>query len=340
MAAGGSGDGHATGAGNGAAAAAAGADGHVAADGTAPEPQRRTTVSLRELVAGAAGLLAEAGVASPEHDARELAAHALGLPRFPVMPPALLPDGFTADFGALVARRAAREPLQHIVGSAAFRHLSLRVEPGVFVPRPETETVAQVAVDEAAGIAATGAAPLVVDLCCGAGGMALAVRTEVPASRVVAVDLSAAAVALTLRNLGDLGGPTMRVEPGDVRDPALLADLDGAVDVVVSNPPYIPPDAVPLEAEVRDHEPDLALYGGGADGMDVPRAVIAAAARLLRAGGLLVMEHAEVQARTARDAVAATGRFTDVHTRDDLTGRPRMVVARRVCGTGMADSPG
>jgi release factor glutamine methyltransferase len=241
-------------------------------------------------------------------------------------------------FALLVDRRRRREPLQHIVGTTTFRWLTLHVEPGVFVPRPETEVVAQVAVDEAARLATTGARPVVVDLCCGAGGLGLAVATEVPLSRVAAVDASPAAVDLTRRNAA-AAGADVRVELGDVRDPALLDDLAGTVDVVVSNPPYIPPDAEPVDPEVRDHDPDLALYGGGADGLDVPRAVVDAALRLLRPGGLLVMEHAEVQDAAARAVAVATGGFVDVVTRPDLTGRPRMLVARRTPPASAADRP-
>jgi release factor glutamine methyltransferase len=284
---------------------------------------------MRALVDAAARVLADAGVGSPRHDATALAAYALGLPRLDLVLAPPVPDGFTEEFAGLVDRRRRREPLQHIVGSTVFRYLTLRVEPGVFVPRPETETVAQVAVDEAARLATLGESPLVVDLCCGAGGIALSVDTEVPGSRVVAVDASPEAVALTRHNSGAAGSLSLRVEQGDVRDPALLADLDGTVDVLVSNPPYIPPDAVPVDPEVRDHDPDLALYGGGVDGLEVPRAVLAAAARLLVPGGLLVMEHAEVQDAAARAAAEATGAFDAIESRPDLTGRPRMLVARR-----------
>jgi len=288
---------------------------------------------LRSLVREAARTLAAAGVASPERDARALAAHVLGVDRLELVLPPPVPEGFAEAYAAVVARRARREPLQHITGRAGFRHLDLRVRPGVFVPRPETETVAQVAVDEAARLRADGAEPLVVDLCCGAGGIAVAVATEVPGARVVAVDVSPEAVELTVEN-ARAHGAQVRAVRGDVADPALLAELAGEVDVVVANPPYIPPDAVPVDPEVRDHDPQLALYGGGDDGLAVPRAVVAAASRLLRPGGLLVMEHADVQGPGARAAVVAAGAFDAPRTLPDLTGRDRMVVARRVVAAG------
>lgn len=294
-----------------------------------PDEQRRAP-GVRALVEGAARVLDEAGVPSPRVDAVALAAFALGVPHLELaLAPQVAPDGFVEELAALVERRRGREPLQHILGSTVFRYLTLRVEPGVFVPRPETEAVAQVAIDEATRLVAAGGSPVVVDLCCGTGAIALSVDTEVPGAQVVAVDLSSEAVALTRANSGAVGTLRLRVEQGDVRDPALLADLVGKVDVLVSNPPYVPPDAVPREPEVRDHDPDLALYGGGADGLDVPRAVIAAAQRLLAPGGLLVMEHAEVQDVEARVAAAGTGAFVEIATLPDLTGRPRMLVARR-----------
>lgn len=302
-----------------------------------PILQARQTVGVRELVEGAARLLAEAGVGSPRVDAIELAAFALGVDRLELVlaPPA--PEGFAATYATLVERRRLREPLQHITGRTGFRYLTMVVEPGVFVPRPETEVVAQEAVDEAARLAAAGERPLVVDLCCGAGGIAVSVAAEVRAARVWAVDASPAAVALTRRN-AELAGADVVALDGDVRDDSLLADLDGRVDVLVSNPPYIPPDAVPIDPEVRDHDPDLALYGGGVDGLDIPRAVIEAARRLLKPGGLLVMEHAEVQDAQARAAAQATGAFDDVRTAPDLTGRPRMLVARRNTQPRVKDS--
>ena len=283
--------------------------------------------SLRDAVRAATALLAEAGVPSADHDARTLAAHVLGLERVELALAPVLPDSFADAYAELVQRRRLREPLQHIVGWAPFRHLTLTVRPGVFVPRPETESVAQVAVDEVRSRPTTAERPLVVDLCCGAGGIAIAVATETDA-RVVAVDVAPEAVALTRQNATSCGAD-MQVVEADVADPGMLAELAAVVDVVVANPPYIPPGAVPIDPEVRDHDPDIALYGGGPDGLAVPGAVVAAAVRLLRPGGLLVMEHADVQGPAARELVAVTGAFHDVRTLPDLAGRDRMVVARR-----------
>lgn len=299
--------------------------------------------------------LVGAGVASPQADAELLLAHALGVDRAEVLRLTLLgrevPDDVERAFTGLVARRAAREPLQHLTGVAAFRHLELAVGPGVFVPRPETEEVAQVAIDEAAKVTAerAGAGAVVVDLCTGSGAIALAVATEVPGARVHAVELDKDAHAWAERNVDALSAAAaglaagsapaeaperiVRLVKGDAR--TALYGIDGLADVVVSNPPYVPSDAVPVDPEVAEHDPAVALYGLGPDGLEVPRGITDAAARLLRAGGLYVMEHAEVQAEAARAMVAAArdadGRptFEEPETRKDLTGRPRMVVARR-----------
>jgi release factor glutamine methyltransferase len=283
----------------------------------------------RRLVDAASALLAEAGVASPRVDAEVLLAHVLGMSRgqlasLLVMDRALPDDGAAEAFEALVARRARREPLQHLTGTAPFRHVELAVGPGVFVPRPETEAVAQVAIDEALRVVGERGSAVVVDLCTGSGAIALAVATEVAGARVHAVELDAAAHGWAERNLAGSGVALVR---GDAR--TALRALDGDVDVVVSNPPYVPSDAVPRDPEVARHDPAVALYGLGDDGLEVPRGVTAAAGRLLRPGGLYVMEHAEVQAAAARAMVEATGLFDLATTRDDLTGRPRMVVARR-----------
>ncbi|NTV39992.1 MAG: peptide chain release factor N(5)-glutamine methyltransferase [Demequinaceae bacterium] len=283
---------------------------------------------LRSLLAEASQRLADAGVPSPDHDARELAAFALGLERVPVGDLEVGPEQ-ARRLEAILVRRVAREPLQHIVGSTVFRYATLQVRAGVFVPRPETEVVAQVAIDEAAAIAATGRIPLVVDLCCGTGAIALSVATEVSSSRVYAIDASRDAVDLARINAAVLEAGNVTIGYGDAADPRLLADLDETVDVLIANPPYIPAGAIPIDPEVRDYDPPSALFGGGQDGLDVPRAVVAAAARLLSPGGLFVMEHADVQGAQARDLALATGAFESIETRADLTGRDRMLVARR-----------
>ncbi|ROS78476.1 peptide chain release factor N(5)-glutamine methyltransferase [Cellulomonas sp. PhB143] len=299
--------------------------------------------SVDRLVRDAARDLAQAGVPSPRVDAELLLAHAAGTARDAVRHAALLgrdlgslataggpsPDDVVARLAALVARRAAREPLQHLTGLAPFRHLELAVGPGVFVPRPETEEVARVAIDESAAVVRRTGTALVADLCTGSGAVALAVATEVPGTVVHAVELDAAAHGWARRNVDAVAartGARVALVRGDAR--TALRGLDGRCDVVVSNPPYVPPDAVPRDPEVAHHDPAVALYGLGADGLEVPRGVAAAAARLLRPGGLLVMEHAEVQSAAARRLVADAG-FVDVATVADLTGRDRMVVARR-----------
>jgi release factor glutamine methyltransferase len=282
-------------------------------------------VALGPALRAAAARLAAAGVPSPRADAEILAAHLLRVTRGELGVAVVLGRPAPAGLDALVERRSARVPLQHLVGTAPFRGLELAVGPGVFVPRPETEAVAQVAVDAAAQVAARTGSVLVVDLCTGSGAIALAVATEVTGARVHAVELDAQAHAWAARNLA---GSAVVLHRGDAR--TALTDLDGTVDVVVSNPPYVPPGAVPVDPEVAGHDPAVALYGLGPDGLEVPRGVVRAAARLLRPGGLLVMEHAEVQDAAARDAVDATGAFAPAWTQADLTGRPRMVVARRV----------
>ncbi|WP_435739072.1 peptide chain release factor N(5)-glutamine methyltransferase [Cellulosimicrobium sp. PMB13] len=288
----------------------------------------------------AAARLAGSGVTSSRADAEILLGHALavstGEVRRLVVLDRPLPDDAVRAFADLVARRAERVPLQHLTGAAPFRHLELAVGPGVFVPRPETEQVAQVAVDEAAAVVAREGRAVVVDLCTGSGAIALAVASEVPGTEVHAVELDADAHGWAARNVTaarEATGAVVHLVRGDARR-ALAGEpadggLDGACDVVVSNPPYVPPDAVPRDPEVADHDPAVALYGLGPDGLEVPRGVTAAAARLLRPGGLYVMEHAEVQAVAARAMVEATGAFVDVRTLPDLTGRDRMVVARR-----------
>lgn len=280
---------------------------------------------LRGAVRAAASRLAEAGVASAESDAVALAAHALGCSVGDVRKAMVLGAPAPAAYEALVAERAARVPLQHLTGRAGFRRLELEVGPGVFVPRPETEGVAGLAIEAAR---AAGERPVVVDLCTGSGAIALAVADEVPAARVYAAELAPEAHAWAARNVAATGlGVELRL--GDATSAQVLAELDGRVDVVVSNPPYIPVGMVPIDAEVREHDPSVALYGGSEDGLAVPLAVAARAAVLLRPGGTLVMEHADTQGESLPAALQRTGCWRDVVDHADLTGRPRATVARR-----------
>jgi release factor glutamine methyltransferase len=268
---------------------------------------------------GAASALRDAGVASPERDADLLLAHVLGvgLGRLPLVDD--LDDDQRAAYDALVARRAAREPLQHLTGTAAFRHVELAVGPGVFVPRPETELLAGWAIEQASLVPS----PVVVDLCTGSGAIARAVADEVPGAEVHAVELDEGALAWAERNLAGTG---VDLRHGDLA--TACDDLRGSVDVVVCNPPYIPLEAwESVAAEARDHDPHLALFSGQ-DGLDAMRVLERRAALLLRPGGVVGAEHADVQGQSAPALFAATGRWTDVVDHRDLAGRARYVTAR------------
>jgi release factor glutamine methyltransferase len=262
--------------------------------------------------------LRDAGVASPEHDAAALLAHVMGTTRMGLAMVEADAEQLTR-FDDLVARRAQREPLQHLTGVAYFRHVELAVGPGVFVPRFETEVLAGWAVEQLGGLAD----PVVVDLCTGSGAVALALASEVPHARVYAVELDEAAVQWAVRNLEGSG---VQLWQGDMAD--AFPELDGTVDVVVGNPPYIPLEAFEsVEVEVRDHDPALALWSGE-DGLDAMRVVEGAAARLLRPGGQVGAEHADVQGTAAPAVFAGTGRWTEVRDHPDLAGRARFVTAR------------
>ena len=289
-----------------------------------------SVTSLREAVREAVRVLANAGIESAEFDAVALVAHVMrtspGEVRKLMIMGAPVPDGLDD----LVAERARRVPLQHLTGKAGFRRLDLSVGPGVFVPRFETELVAGLAIDhllrQSLGLGPVPAAPVVVDLCSGSGAIALAIKDEVPAAEVHGVELSDLAHAWATRNRDDLG-LDVDLRLGD----AVLAfpELESRVDVVVSNPPYIPVGAVPNDPEVRDHDPEVALYGGSSDGLRIPLEVAARAAVLLRPGGFFVMEHADVQGGSLPTALRATGSWQDVEDHEDLNGRPRAVTATR-----------
>jgi release factor glutamine methyltransferase len=277
---------------------------------------------LRAAVRAATSRLADAGVPSPEADAVALAAHLMKVSVGDVRKAMVLGAPAPAAYEALVDERAARVPLQHLTGRAGFRRLELSVGPGVFVPRPETEFVAGLAIDAALALEE----PVVVDLCTGSGAIALAVADEVPTATVYAVELGREAHAWAECNVADTG-LAVDLRLGDATES--FPELDGTVHVVVANPPYIPVGMVPLDPEVRDHDPELALYGGSEDGLAIPLAVARRAAELLRPGGLLVMEHADSQGVSLPGALRRAGEWTDVADHDDLTGRPRATTARR-----------
>jgi release factor glutamine methyltransferase len=274
---------------------------------------------IRPAVVRAAEALAAAGVPSPRTDAELLAAHVLGVSRGALVLVDRWDPVARARFERLVARRAGRVPLQHLTGAVGFGRLTLAVGPGVFVPRPETELLAQWAVS-------TGA-ETVVDLGSGTGALALA--NELPGARVYAVERASAALAWLRRNAADraaAGDRPIEVVAGDATDPAVLAGLDGTVDLVVSNPPYVPA-GVPVPPEVADHDPPEAVFAGP-DGLAVIRPLVTRAAALLRPGGWLGIEHDESHA----SAVVALlrDRFTRIADQRDLAGRPRYVTGARV----------
>ncbi|MDQ1546577.1 MAG: release factor glutamine methyltransferase [Actinomycetota bacterium] len=271
--------------------------------------------------------LTEAGVASPEADADLLIGHVLELSRGEVQAKAIAGVELRADqfdeVSRMLDRRVAREPLQHITGVAYFRSLALAVGPGVFVPRPETEQVAQFAIDALKAVA--GAEPVAVDLGTGSGAIAFAMATEVPHSLVYAVEVSPDAFEWTTRNRVQTGATNATLLLGDLAD--AFPELDDTVDVVISNPPYIPADAIPRDLEVRLHDPSVALYGG-ADGLDVVHQVSRTATRLLHAGGTLVLEHGELQGAAIAELLRADG-WVAVATHRDLLGRDRATTALR-----------
>ena len=283
-----------------------------------------TVRSLRDETVAA---LANAGVPDPEVDAELLVGFVLGAGRgrvqaLVVMEAEVGPDD-VRRVRELAARRATREPLQHITGVAPFRSLELAVGPGVFVPRPETEQVVQFAIDALRAVPS--AEPVGVDLGTGSGAIALAMATEVPHARVYAVEKSPEAFAWTRRNVESVGAPNLQAVLGDLAD--ALPELDGTVDVVISNPPYVPDDAIPRDPEVRLFDPAVALYGG-ADGLDIVRVISRVARRLLRPGGTLVLEHGELQGAQIRELLSADG-WRAAATHRDLTTRDRATTALR-----------
>src|SRR4051794_2549955 len=273
---------------------------------------------LRHAIDAAEVALAEAGVGSPRTDAELLAAHAAGIDRGKLAFADTGPE-FRNRYDGLVAQRAKRVPLQHLTGTAAFGPVTVHVGPGVFIPRPETESLLEWAVAQWLSLH-----PVIVDLCTGSAALALALSMHWHDARVIAIDDSEDALAYARRNI--VGTPVELIR-ADVTSPGLLAELDGQVDLVVANPPYIP-DGVALEPEVAEHDPPHALFGGP-DGMAVIGHIVELAARLLRDGGRAAVEHDDTTSTGTVEAFTRTRSFVDVTARRDLTGRPRFVTATR-----------
>jgi release factor glutamine methyltransferase len=296
---------------------------------------------VRDTVDAAARVLEQAGVPSARNDAEELAAWILGVPRTSLLLAPSMDDAQSNRYGDAVRRRARREPLQHIVGRAPFRYVEVSVGPGVFVPRPETEVVAGFAIERATEAVRNGSrssAPVIVDLCTGSGAIALSVAGEVPGAVVHAVEVSADALVWARRNVAD-SGSTVVLHEADATAAGTLSELDGLVDVVVANPPYIPPDAHIRDLEVAAYDPAAALWGGGVDGLDVVRGVARTAARLLSDGGWFVVEHADLQGEAVPELLRAQGQWDDIADHTDLAGRDRFATARKATTQKAGESP-
>jgi release factor glutamine methyltransferase len=284
-------------------------------------------VTVGEVVTDLAERFSRAGIQSALADAELVVGFVTGWTRGEVSAKAFmgteLNSAVVADIEAVAVRRETREPLQHITGQAPFRHFVLEVGPGVLVPRPETELVAEWAIDALRQVPTP--TPIAVDLGTGTGALALALATEVPNSRVFAVERFDEAAEWAARNIARHGDDRVTLVRADAAD--ALPELDGTVDVVVTNPPYIPDAEKPEDVEVLGFDPETALFGGG-DGLRDIRTFIATAARLLHPGGVLVLEHGDGQGAAVREIAAAAGfRGTTTHT--DLLHRERALTAVR-----------
>jgi len=278
-----------------------------------------SAMTLRREIDSAAAQLAQAGIDSARYDAEELAAHLAGTERGRLAflePPG---DEFLGRYRDAVAARSRRVPLQHLTGTTAFGPVTLHVGPGVFIPRPETEAIL-----EWATALRLPPRPVIVDLCTGSGALAVALSHYRPEARVVGIDDSEAALEYARCNTE---GTAVELVRADVTQPGLLTELDGQVDLVVANPPYVPDDSA-VAPEVAQHDPPNAVFGG-ADGMAVIAAVVRVAARWLRPGGMFAVEHDDSTSARTVELVEGTGLFEDVEARRDMAARPRFVTARK-----------
>jgi release factor glutamine methyltransferase len=282
---------------------------------------------LRLAILEAERILADAGVDSPRADAELIAAHVLGVERgrLPMVP--LVDPPVVDAIGQLVAQRAKHVPLQHLTGWAAMGAITVGVGPGVFVPRPETDLLLEWGLHQVHQVEN----PVVVDLCTGSAALALAAANARPDATVHAVEVDAVALAWARQNAemrSDAGDTPIKLYAGDVTDPALFVDLDGSVDLVLCNPPYVP-EGTAVPPEVAEHDPDIAVFAGE-DGLAVIRFVVALAARLLKPGGCVGVEHDDTQQESVPALLATRRVLTDVHEHTDLAGRPRFATAVRV----------
>ena len=282
------------------------------------------TWSVTEARAWARERLADAGIDSVDADVRELLEWACDVTSQLDLPAALDPEQADKLRGG-VSERALRIPLQHVTGRMYFRSLTLQSVPGVFVVRPETEVLAGLAIDEAAAAVAARGEARVVDLCTGSGAIALAVATESARTEVWAVEKEPDPFALACLNRDRVGACGVHLVRGDATHPETLGFLDGLVDVVVTNPPYVPADEMPTQPEAAA-DPHSALYGGSADGLDIPCQIIRRSLTLLRPGGTLLMEHSPSQDEALRTYAASLG-MVEVSTSTDLAGRMRFLRA-------------